>query len=145
MVGRQERLWRIQKKFKWLALFYHRNPAVIKFQYPRVFPGDQPLVKEPEDSEYEIVPFVNELLIKSYSVLFLNLNFRYNLAMAIETYVIKASHSKKFSSLSGPNKIKKQTDEPSKCNEDSIAPNHLKTKKTSSHKSPIAVVEHSNW
>ena len=36
------------------ALFYRRNPAVIKFQFPRVSPGDQPLAKEPEDSGYEI-------------------------------------------------------------------------------------------
>ena len=27
---------------------------VIKFQYPRVSPGDQPLTKEPEESGYEI-------------------------------------------------------------------------------------------
>ena len=27
---------------------------VIKFQHPRVSPGDQPLAKEPEDSGYEI-------------------------------------------------------------------------------------------
>ena len=38
-----------------LPLFYRRNPAVIKFQYPRVAPGDQPLAIEPEDSGYEIV------------------------------------------------------------------------------------------
>ena len=38
-----------------LPLFYLRNPAVIKFQYPRVSPGKQLLAKEPEDSGYEIV------------------------------------------------------------------------------------------
>ena len=27
---------------------------VIKFQFPRVSPGDQPLAKEPEDSGYEV-------------------------------------------------------------------------------------------
>ena len=60
-VGRQERLWRIRKNSKfWLAalqqpaLLYRRNPAVIKFQYPRVSPGDHPPTKEPEDSGYEI-------------------------------------------------------------------------------------------
>ena len=40
-VGRQERLWEI--------------PAVIKFQFPRVCPGNQTLAKEREDSGYEIV------------------------------------------------------------------------------------------
>ena len=46
--------------FDWLllVLFYHRNPTVIKFHYPRVSPGDQPLTKEPEDSGYEIVLIV---------------------------------------------------------------------------------------
>ena len=33
-------------------MFYHRNPAVIKFQFPSS--GDQPLTKEPEDSGYKI-------------------------------------------------------------------------------------------
>ena len=49
------------KKFKFfllasakrLALFYHRNHAVKKFQFPSVSPGDQLLAKEPEDSGYE--------------------------------------------------------------------------------------------
>ena len=31
-----------------------QNPAVIKFQFPRVSPGNQLLAKEPEDSGYEI-------------------------------------------------------------------------------------------
>ena len=31
-------------------------PAVLKFQYPRVSPGDQPLAKGPEDSETESDP-----------------------------------------------------------------------------------------
>ena len=64
-VGRQERLWRIRKKLNFLIgcsvyapsrlpLFYRRNPAVIKFQYPRVSPGAHPLTKRPEDSGYEI-------------------------------------------------------------------------------------------
>ena len=30
-----------------LPLFYRRNLAVIKFQYPRISPGEQPLAKEP--------------------------------------------------------------------------------------------------
>ena len=34
--------------------YYYRNPAVIKFQYPRVSLGNRPLAKEPEDSWYEI-------------------------------------------------------------------------------------------
>ena len=63
--GHQERLWRTRKNlnvmfkfFYWLSrnslhLFYHTNPGVIKFQFPRVSPGDQPLAKEPEDSGYE--------------------------------------------------------------------------------------------
>ena len=51
------------------------------------------------------------------------------LATGIKTYVIKASHSKKFSSLSGPNKMKKKNDdESSECTEDRITQNHLKTK-----------------
>ena len=41
--------------FGWLfALFYRRNPAVIKFHYPRVSPGYKPLAKAPEDYDYEI-------------------------------------------------------------------------------------------
>ena len=35
-------------------LFDHRNPGAIKFQYPKVSPGDQPPAKEPEDAGYEI-------------------------------------------------------------------------------------------
>ena len=37
-----------------LASFYRRNHSVMKFQFPRVSPGNQPLAKEPEDSGYEI-------------------------------------------------------------------------------------------
>ena len=29
----------------WLVLFYHRNLTVIKFQFPRIFPGAHPLKK----------------------------------------------------------------------------------------------------
>ena len=36
------------------VLFYRRNPAVIKFQSPRVSPGDKPPAKEPEDPGYKI-------------------------------------------------------------------------------------------
>ena len=49
----QEKLWRIRKNLNFL-IGCCRNPAVIKFQYPRASPGDQPLAKEPEDSGYEI-------------------------------------------------------------------------------------------
>ena len=51
-----------KKFFDWLPrdnlhCFYRRNPVVIKFHFPRVSPGDQPLAlaKEPEASGYEIV------------------------------------------------------------------------------------------
>ena len=37
-----------------LALLYHRNPTIIKFQYSRVSPGDQQLAKKPEGSGYEL-------------------------------------------------------------------------------------------
>ena len=37
------------------CMFYCRNPVVLKFQFPRVSSGDQPLAKEPEDSGYVIV------------------------------------------------------------------------------------------
>ena len=61
-VGRQERLCGTGILFNFfglaallrLALFYCRNSAVIKFQFPRVSSGDQPLAKEPEDSGWEI-------------------------------------------------------------------------------------------
>ena len=60
-VGLQERLWGtgiLFNFFDWLPRdglhCYCRNPAVMKFQFPRVSPGDQPLAKEPEDSGYEI-------------------------------------------------------------------------------------------
>ena len=56
--------WRIRNKFNffdWLPRnSFHcftaqiLRPAVIKFQLPRVSPGDQPLAKEHEDSWYEI-------------------------------------------------------------------------------------------
>ena len=36
------------------ALIHCRNPAVKKFQYLQVSPGNQPLAKETEDSGYEI-------------------------------------------------------------------------------------------
>ena len=43
------------KYFDWLP---HNGlncfPAVIKFQFPRVSPGDHPLTKKPEDSGYKI-------------------------------------------------------------------------------------------
>ena len=47
------------KVFDWLprrrlALFYRRNPAVIKFQFPRVSPGAHPLTKKPDYSRNEI-------------------------------------------------------------------------------------------
>ena len=48
-IGRQKRPWRIRKKIIFLI-----GCAVIKFQFPRVSPSDQPLAKEPEDSGYEI-------------------------------------------------------------------------------------------
>ena len=52
-VGREERPWGTIKSsffywlsFQWLVLFYGRNPAVIKFQFLRVSPGDRLLAKE---------------------------------------------------------------------------------------------------
>ena len=38
-----------------LAFCYRRNPAVTKFQFPRVSPGAHLLTKKPEDSGYEIM------------------------------------------------------------------------------------------
>ena len=43
--------------FDWLPRndlhYFTANLAAIKFQHPRVSPGDKPLAKEPEDSGYE--------------------------------------------------------------------------------------------
>ena len=44
-----------------------QNPAVIKFQFPRVSPGDQLLAKGPEDSGYEI-ELTDKLLYTNFAV-----------------------------------------------------------------------------
>ena len=50
-----------------LPLFYRRNLAVTKFQYPRVSTGAHPLTKKPEDSGYEIGPEPDEDCATSFS------------------------------------------------------------------------------
>ena len=57
-VGRQERRWEIRNSNFLIGCLVTacRNPAVMKFQYPRVSPSDQPLAKEPEDTGNEIGP-----------------------------------------------------------------------------------------
>ena len=46
---------------------FRKNPAVIKFKYPRVSPGDQPLANEPEDSGYEIGPLHEKRINSQWS------------------------------------------------------------------------------